>query len=70
MAALILETAPSLTYNEVREILVKTAKKIGPYKYDTEKEYGPWNEYYGYGLVDADSAVQMTLQRKEQKKNQ
>ncbi len=69
VAALILETDPSLTYNEVREILAKTAKKIGPYKYDTEKEYGSWNEYYGYGLVDADSAVQMTLQQKEEKSN-
>lgn len=64
-----LEIDPSLTYKEVREILAKTAKKIGDYEYDTDKEYGSWNEYYGYGLVDANSAVQMTLMRKEEKSN-
>ncbi len=62
-----LEIDPSLTYKEVREILAKTAKKIGDYEYDTDKEYGSWNEYYDYGLVDANSAVQMTLARKEKK---
>ncbi len=70
VVALMLEIDPSLTYKEVREILAKTAKKIGTYEYETDKEYGSWNEYYGYGLVNADSAVQMTLMRKEQKLNQ
>ncbi len=69
IAALMLEIDPSLTYKEVREILAKTAKKIGDYEYDTDKEYGSWNEYYGYGLVDANSAVQMTLMKKEEKSN-
>lgn len=64
VVALMLEIDPSLTYKEVREILAKTAKKVGNYEYDTTKEYGQWNEYYGYGLVDADSAVQMTLMKK------
>ena len=67
VVALMLEIDSTLTYKEVREILAKTAKKIGGYEYDTNKEYGPWNEYYGYGLVDANNAVQMTLQRKEEK---
>ena len=69
VVALMLEIDSTLTYKEVREILAKTAKKIGDYEYDTNKEYGSWNEYYGYGLVDANNAVQMTLQRKEQKLN-
>ena len=67
VVALMLEIDSTLTYKDVREILAKTAKKIGDYEYDTNKEYGPWNEYYGYGLVDADNAVQMTLRQKEEK---
>ena len=27
-----------------------------------EKEYGSWSEYYGYGLVDALSAVLMSIE--------
>ncbi len=26
----------------------------------TNKKYGTWNEYYGYGLVNASNAVKLT----------
>lgn len=48
---------PKLSATKVREIMGKTAQKIGSYPYDTTKTYGTWNERYGYGLVDAYNAV-------------
>lgn len=57
VAALILERNPKLTAVKVREIIAKNAKKIGSKVYDQTKVYGFWNEYYGYGLVDAYKAV-------------
>lgn len=57
VAALILERNPKLSATKVREIMGKTAQKIGSYPYDTTKTYGTWNERYGYGLVDAYNAV-------------
>lgn len=57
VAALILERNPSLSMTAVREIIGKSAKKVGTYLYDTNKEYGSWNERYGYGLIDAYNAV-------------
>ena len=42
VAALILERNPKLSAAKVRSI---------------NKKYGTWNEYYGYGLVDAYKAV-------------
>ena len=65
VAALILERNPKLSVNQVREVLARTAKKIGKdrlvvgenYVYDTVKEFGLWNWYCGYGLVDAYEAV-------------
>jgi subtilisin family serine protease len=57
LAALILERNPSLTAKKVREIIAKNAKKVGTEPYSTNKTYGTWNEYYGYGLIDAYNAV-------------
>lgn len=57
VAALILERNPKLKAEKVREIMARNAKKIGTYGYDTTKEFGSWNEYYGYGLVDAYESV-------------
>ncbi|MDE6416739.1 MAG: S8 family serine peptidase [Duncaniella sp.] len=57
VAALILEINPSLSAEKVRAILARSAKKIGNVSYDVEKKYGSWNEQYGYGMVDAYSAV-------------
>ena len=60
VAALVLERNPNLTAYQVRSILARSAKKIGDYEYDTEKEFGVWNEHYGYGLIDAYNAVMLT----------
>lgn len=57
VVALILERNPDLRHEEVREILGWTADKIGDKEYKSIKFYGTWNEYYGYGLVNAYKAV-------------
>lgn len=57
VAALILQRNPELTANQVREIIARNTKKIGKLPYTINKKYGTWNEYYGYGLVDAYKAV-------------
>lgn len=57
LAALILERNPSLTAKKVREIIAKNTKKVGTRPYNINKTYGTWNEYYGYGLIDAYKAV-------------
>lgn len=60
LAALVLSRNPSLTAAEVREIIASNAKKIGYYPYNINKVYGTWNEYYGYGLIDAYQTVLTT----------
>ena len=67
LAALILERNPSLTHEEVREIIARNTKKVGdlPYITSVNKKYGTWNEKYGYGLIDAYKAVLNTPRRKE-----
>lgn len=57
LAALILERNPNLPAKRVREIIARTAKKVGNVLYDKNKEFGTWNERYGYGLIDAYNAV-------------
>lgn len=57
LAALILSRNPKLSAAQVREIIGKNTKKIGNIPYSTNKTYGSWNEYYGYGLIDAYEAV-------------
>ncbi len=60
VAALILERNSTLKAAQVREIIAKSAKQVGDMPYDTKKEFGDWNKYYGYGLVDAYNAVMNT----------
>lgn len=60
VAALILERNPKLSAAKVREIIAKNTKKIGNRDYSISKRYGTWNEYYGYGLIDAAKAVKNT----------
>ena len=52
MAALILSVNPNLTNLEVKRILYRSAHDLG--------EPG-WDEYYGWGRVDARAAVEMAL---------
>ena len=60
VAALILQRNPSLRISQVREIIARSATKIGYKPYSTVKEGGSWNEYYGYGLVNAYDALMIT----------
>lgn len=72
VAALVLERNPNLTAKQVREVIARTARKVctnikeytdekykigEAYRYDAVKEFGTWNKYTGYGLVDAYKAV-------------
>lgn len=59
IAALILSVNPNLTSKEVCDIIEKTAQKVGnrPYATNVNRPNGTWNEFYGYGLVDAHAAV-------------
>ncbi len=53
IAALVLSANPTLSREEVIEILRVTAQKKGRYRYD---RYGR-NDHWGYGLLDAGKAV-------------
>ena len=65
VAALILSVNPNLTWQEVKNIIEKTAQKTRPdlYAYATTqgRPNGTWHEEVGYGLVDACAAVQYCL---------
>lgn len=58
--ALMLERNPALSISQIQEILATTTKKVGHLPYSDVKSYGKWNEYYGYGLIDAAKAVKAT----------
>ena len=62
IAALILELNPDLTGQQVRDIIEQSTIKVGDIEYTNtlNRPNGTWNEYYGYGLVDALKAVQNT----------
>ena len=49
-----------MTIAEIREIIAKNTKKIGHYPYSETRKYGTWNEFYGYGLIDACSVIKNT----------
>ena len=59
IAALVLSINPDLTNIEVNDIIEKTAQKVGGYSYTitSGRPNGTWNNYMGYGLVDATAAV-------------
>ena len=59
--ALMLEANPNLTWRDVQHILVQTSKKVdnsheGWFKTRVNRDY---NNAYGYGLVDANAAVNL-----------
>lgn len=63
IAALILGVNPDLTNTEVYNIIRSTSSKIGNYTYtnNPNKPQGSWNDEMGYGLVNAQAAVQRTI---------
>lgn len=61
--ALILSANPCLTYEDAKTILLSSCDKIKKdivYTYSTKK-YGLWNNYVGYGKLNAHKAVLMSL---------
>lgn len=60
LAALMLSINDALTPNQVYDILKHTADKVGadPYIYDN----GTWNQYLGYGRINAYKALKYTLE--------
>ena len=63
VASLILEVNPCLSYLDVKNIIEMTCQKIGNYSYSnyTNRINGTWNYEMGYGLPNANLAVQMAL---------
>ncbi len=63
VAALILSISPNLTGKQVRDIIEKTAQKVGGYHYKTHsnRPNGDWDSQMGYGLVNAYEAVKQAL---------
>ncbi len=60
IAALLLSAKPSLTENEVRQLIQSTANRIGGYVYTAgggEVPSLPWNREMGYGQVNAYQAL-------------
>jgi subtilisin family serine protease len=60
IAALILSVNSNLYAREVRDIICMTARKLDGYVFTTTSAHpnGSWNNEVGYGLVDAQAAVQ------------
>lgn len=60
VAALILSVNPCLTHNQVEDIIEASAQKVGGYAYAVSvgRPNGTWFNQMGYGLVDAEAAVQ------------
>ena len=60
VAALILSINPTLTGQQVRNIIESTAQKIGGYNYQITagRPNGTWHQEMGYGLVNAHAAAQ------------
>lgn len=57
IAALIMQINPALSTLKIKEIIAKNTKKIESMPITETKQYGTWNERYGYGLVDAYKSV-------------
>lgn len=60
IAALILSVNPNLYEHEVRSIIEMTCRKLDRYEFKNTSNHpsGTWNREVGYGLVDAEAAVQ------------
>lgn len=59
VVALILSVNPNLTHAQVKEIIEKTAQKVGPYYYESNSAHpnGTWHEEMGYGMINAIRAL-------------
>jgi serine protease len=66
LAALLLAANPCLTRQQVCDIIEQTAQKkrtdLYTYTNTSNRPHGTWNNRMGYGLIDANAAVQMAVQ--------
>lgn len=66
LAALLLATNPCLTRQQVCDIIEQTAQKnrtdLYTYENNPNRPHGTWNDRMGYGLIDANAAVQIAEQ--------
>ena len=53
LAALIITRLPNIRNTEVRNIIERSASKVGNVPYGPGQPHGLWNEEMGYGLIDA-----------------
>ena len=65
IAALVLELNKDLSGRQVCNIIERSTTRIGSFQYINQigRDY-PWNQFYGYGLVDALKAVMNTPRKK------
>lgn len=56
--ALMLSADPTLTQDDVRQILIDTSDKVGPYNYDWDANNPGHSRELGYGRVNAFAAIQ------------
>lgn len=63
LAALILSVNPCLKVEQVNDIIESTAQKLSSYTYSSTsgRPNGTWNNETGYGLIDAEAALQRAL---------
>lgn len=59
ISALMLSVNPAQTKDEVISKLYKGCNKIDNVSYSTTKPHGKWNDYYGYGRVNAYNSVKL-----------
>jgi subtilisin family serine protease len=59
VAGLIFSVNPDFTAAQVKEFLYRGADKIDNVAYSAYKTYGKWNDYYGYGRVNAYNSVRL-----------
>ncbi len=57
IVGLMLSVNPLLTYEQIKNILLTTAEKVGEYQYNLEKTYGTWSTEMGYGRLNAFEAL-------------
>ena len=60
VAALMISKNINLSGDSVKMIIEFTARKVGNYSYNIQKENGLWNNEMGYGTIDAKACLDMT----------
>lgn len=61
ISALMLSVNQAMTREEVISKLYRGCNKIDNVSYSVSKPYGKWNDYYGYGRVNAYNSVKLAL---------